>query len=98
MQTARTIETRYDSSGSSVQPRNASQGLQGQMYQPETQQQGPQNVAAQRQARALERQQPSYQGSSGVPAEQSFESWAQASNTNSSGAVAVTTDGFLDAV
>jgi len=32
-----------------------------------------------------------------VPAEQSFESWAQASNTNSSGAVAVTADGFLDA-
>ncbi len=97
MQTARTLETRYGSSGNSVQPRNASQGLQGQTNRPETQQQGPQNVAAQRQPGASERQQPSNQGSSGVPAEQSFESWAQASNTNSSGAVAVTADGFLDA-
>ncbi len=80
-----------------MQPRNASQGLQGQTYQPETQQQGPQNVAAQRQTGVSERQQPSYQGSSAAPAEQSFESWAQASNSNSSGAVAVTADGFLDA-
>ncbi|KAL0021973.1 hypothetical protein WJX77_001457 [Trebouxia sp. C0004] len=98
MQTARTLENRYDSSGNSAQPRNAGQGLQGQTeYQPETQQQGPHSVAAQRRPRASERQQPSYQGSSAVPAEQSFESWAQASNTNSSRAVAVTTDGFLDA-
>ncbi|KAL0024750.1 hypothetical protein WJX79_001780 [Trebouxia sp. C0005] len=44
----------------------------GQRYQPEPQQQGPQNVAAQRQPGASERQQPSYQGSSAVPAEQSF--------------------------
>ncbi|DBA80232.1 TPA: hypothetical protein ACH3X2_007467 [Trebouxia sp. C0005] len=96
MQTVRTPETRYDSSGNSVRPRNVSLGLQGQRYQPEPQQQGPQNVAAQRQPGASERQQPSYQGSSAVPAEQSFVSWAQASNTNSSGAVAVTVDGFLD--
>lgn len=97
MQTAGPLENRYDSSGNSVQPDNATWGLQGQTYQPETQQQGPQNVAAQRQPRASDRQQASYQGSSAAPAEQSFESWAQASNTNSGGAVAITTDGFLDA-
>ncbi len=80
-----------------MQPRNGSQGLQGRTVQPENQQEGPQNVAAQRQPRASERQQPGSQGSSAVPAEQSFESWAHLSNTNSSGAVSVTTDGFLDA-
>ena len=96
MQTAGTLETQYDSSGNRVQPSNASQGLQGQTNQPETQQQGPQSVAAQRRPGASARQQPGYQGSSAVPAGQSFESWAQASNTNPSGAVAVTVDGYLD--
>ena len=93
-QATRTAQAWSGSSGYAMQPDGGS--LQGRTYQPEApQESAPQRTAAERQLPASGVQQ--HQGSNAMPAEQSFNSWAQVSSPPVSRPAGVILDGSIDA-